>query len=424
MILETISTHSYIIDISETLTQLFFNLVVLLKASSNSRGSLDPNQYVNFQLKSTTSIEHPTPTDCTQEVTLVHPIHKFAKDDTAATTMIPKRMAVSARRTHALQKSGLCAIRDKVTSKQMDEPRFYGYLHHYNSICCWGDRDVLGSWTTEENSPTMTVGGETEDSVFFSDVFNTKKPDTQSVPNPDLKWDFKKYRNKIRSSDKHLWPEPNTKAISSHKTLAEMMTLGYVVKELAKSGIIPVVNSKGKSRDGPIVRVPFGPMLDNQFKPYLPGKRFKASAVYNQFRLKKSMDYNDPWLTNIWMANALVLRLPVKNGLPTNLPVEEGLSPLGELLRIDAHDSRLGFFFYGSGGNPVVTGFASPDPNTCRTASITAVEGACFENTQKVTNKMNLVMQQICEQSRPVVVFLSGACLPSMFYDSTLQRSI
>jgi hypothetical protein len=170
--------------------------------------------------------------------------------------------------------------------------------------------------------------------------------------NKDLKFDSKAYQNKSRTVDLHLWSQPNPKAISSKKTLAEMMTLGYVMEELSKVEIVPIVTSANPLQKKQMVKVPFGPMLDNHFQPALPRKRFKASFVYNQFRLKKSMDYNDPWLTNICLANALVLRLQEKNGLPFNLSIQNGLSPIGELLRINAHQERLGFYFYGSGGNP------------------------------------------------------------------------
>jgi hypothetical protein len=57
------------------------------------------------------------------------------------------------------------------------------------------------------------------------------------------------------------------------------------------------------------------------------------------------------------------------------------------------------FYFYSLGGNPVISGFASPDAKTRKMASKTAVEGAIFESNQTITNKMNSVMQQICEIS-------------------------
>ena len=52
------------------------------------------------------------------------------------------------------------------------------------------------------------------------------------------------------------------------------------------------------------------------------------------------------------------------------------------------------------------------------------MEGATFESSQTITNKMNYVMQQICELSRPVAVFLSGAVLPKTCYDPTLKQTI
>jgi hypothetical protein len=76
------------------------------------------------------------------------------------------------------------------------------------------------------------------------------------------------------------------------------------------------------------------------------------------------------------------------------------------------------------GGNPVISGFVSPDGKARKTAPKTAMEGAIFESTQTVTNKMNSVMQQICETSRPLAVFLSGYVLPKSCYDPILQSSI
>jgi hypothetical protein len=189
-------------------------------------------------------------------------------------------------------------------------------------------------------------------------------------------------------------------------------------------GITPVVTSENSLQKNQSLKVPFGPMFDNHFQPVQAGKRFEASFVYSQFRLKKSMDYNDSWLSNIWLANAFVLRLPEKNGIPFDLPIKHGLSPIGELLGIDAHQERLGFYFYGSGGNPVISGFVSPNAKNRKTASKTGVEGAIFESTQTITNKMNSVMQQICEISRPLAVFLSGTVLLKTCYDSILQSSI
>ena len=227
-------------------------------------------------------------------------------------------MAVSSRRTHALQKTGLSAIWESVLSGQMKEPVLYGYSKHYKSICSWGANDSnqhcggQGCVTETSSTPISVVPEDSkEEAVLLSDVFRAKKS-TEKAINKDLKFDFKAYQTKSRTVDLHLWPKPNTNAISTNKTLAEMMTLGYVMEELSKVGITPVVTSENTLQKNQIVKVPFGPMLDNHFQPAQEGQRLKASFVYNQFRLKKSMNYNDPWLSNIWLANALVLRIPEK----------------------------------------------------------------------------------------------------------------
>jgi hypothetical protein len=69
-----------------------------------------------------------------------------------------------------------------------------------------------------------------EDAVLLSDALRAKKSHERPI-NKDLKFDFKAYRTKSRIVDLHLWPQPNTKAVSTNKILAEMMTLGYVMED-------------------------------------------------------------------------------------------------------------------------------------------------------------------------------------------------
>lgn len=144
-----------------------------------------------------------------------------------------------------------------------------------------------------------------EKPVLLSDVFLLKTTVHKTV-HKDLKFHYKSYRIRSRTSDLQLWPKPNTKAISSKKSLAEMMTSGYVIKEQAKKGIIPVITSPNQSRKEQLLKVHFGPMLDNRSQPTLSGQSLKAGFVHNQFRLKESQDYNDPRLSNIWLPNAIV----------------------------------------------------------------------------------------------------------------------
>jgi hypothetical protein len=110
------------------------------QTSSSIRGSVDPQQNLNFQLAST--FDEGSRTDKLDyiEGTLVHPFQRCA-GSTVLEEMDPKCMAVSSRRTYAFQKTGLSAIRGLVSSGQMKEPVFHGYSQHYKNICCWGAND-------------------------------------------------------------------------------------------------------------------------------------------------------------------------------------------------------------------------------------------------------------------------------------------
>jgi hypothetical protein len=110
-----------------------------------------------------------------------------------------------------------------------------------------------------------------------------------------------------RTSDRQLWPLPNKQAIGSHKSIAELMISGYVSHLLAVNGIIPVVVSLHPKEKNQTVVVPFGPMLDGNHQPCQPGDLHKASRIYNQYHLKKTVEYHDTWSRNIWMANAIVI---------------------------------------------------------------------------------------------------------------------
>jgi hypothetical protein len=95
---------------------------------------------LNFELIYTPDDINPTDAGDAVGGTLVHP-YLVLPDVTVREVMDPKRMAVSSRRTNALQKSGILAIRNKVDTKLMQEPVLYSYSNHYNKICCWGAND-------------------------------------------------------------------------------------------------------------------------------------------------------------------------------------------------------------------------------------------------------------------------------------------
>jgi hypothetical protein len=50
--------------------------------------------------------------------------------------------------------------------------------------------------------------------------------------------------------------------------------------------------------------------------------------------MKKAVDHHDPWLSNVWTANAMILCLAEKNGMPIDTDIDSGLSPLGEIQRL------------------------------------------------------------------------------------------
>jgi hypothetical protein len=381
----------------------------------------------------------------------------------------PKRMTVSARQTNPLQSSGLEEIRAKVKSKHIiEDPVLYGYFEHYDRICCWGAQNhrwhnglglplfverepiVVPHNTSLEESrlavadsnggdtnPEASTVAATDDhddtpnvhgrSVTFSQVYActagvTSKRLISQHPIPSF--DFTKYTYKTRSHDKALWPRPNPKALASKRTLSEMMSTGHVSKLLAQEGILPVVTllNPTDKKHLTVIHVPIGPMLDTSYQPYVSGTRFKASSIYNQFRMKKGRGFNDAWLPNISMANAMIIRIREKNGLPIDTDIQLGQSPLGEMIRIDQGLARLGFEFYGSGGNPITNGAAPASANSKgATNESGAREGATFETAQTIRNQVNATMEQLCERGTPICVFGAGKVLPD--YDPENEQA-
>jgi hypothetical protein len=110
-----------------------------------------------------------------------------------------------------------------------------------------------------------------------------------------------------------------------------------------------------------------------------------------------------------------------KNGLPVDVPIKDGMSPLGEVMRITHGLLLLGFHFYGSGGVPVVNGFVSPSANSkAATDSSGGRDGATFETAQTVENKVNFTMDQLCERGSIIAMFVAGKALPAEFHDKSL----
>lgn len=340
----------------------------------------------------------------------------------------PKRMTISARQTGPLRQSGLKEIKEKVKEKQMSDPTLYGFRRDYQYIGCWGaESSVKGvqvglgrklSYVLPAEEPMVSKLSQCLVSNDTNSEF-TDEPD-KALTLPQL--DFTKYIFPSRTADKDLWPNPNPKAISSRKTLAEMMMTRHVCSLLAKDGIIPLIVSPNQLDRTQNNRTPFGPMLDSKFQPFWYGQKFMAATIYNKYRLKKGKGFNDAWMSNLWGANSCIFRLPEKNGLPVDVAIASGMSPLGEIMRIVGDLPRLGFYFYGSGGTPVVNGFVSPSANSkAATDSSGGREGATFETAQSIANSLNYTMDLLCERGTPMSHFVAGKALPLEYHDPELK---
>jgi hypothetical protein len=134
-------------------------------------------------------------------------------------------------------------------------------------------------------------------------------------------------------------------------------------------------------------------------------------------------------MMNVWQANGLGLRIIEKNGL-TLFPsiMNDGVSarpgslidsdsPLGEVERIWSESRvREGFPVNASGGNAVIAGLVLPNAR-----GAVAGDGATFETAQSVSNKLNHIVELICERGTPISVFLAGDILPVKYHDPSLM---
>jgi hypothetical protein len=217
------------------------------------------------------------------------------------------------------------------------------------------------------------------------------------------------------TEDKTHGPAPNQKAITSRKRLAAMMMTRHVTSLLAKEGRIPVIASPNPKDPNLSVETAFGPMLDSNHQPCKPGTLFLASTIYKKF--------HDAWNPDFWQTGCGILRLAEKNGLPFDVPIGEGMSPLGEVMRIVASTLAIGFFFFGSGGVPVANGFVSPSASSKAAKNSSGARGgATFEAAQTVANKVNFTMDQLCELGTPIAFFVSRKPFLSDFMIPVCQR--
>lgn len=247
--------------------------------------------------------------------------HSCLSTDTPDPMFVPaleaKRMAISARRTGPLHDSGLKEVMDKVRLKKMSDPTLYGFTKHYNRIGCWGaERSAKGQQVglgeaLSYVTPTEDLGSSKLSHCLTIHDYSTElSKQTPVLALPKL--DFSKYTFATRTDDKDLWPRPNPKAITSRKSLAELMMTRHVSSLLAQEGLIPVIVSPNPLDPTQSIQSPFGPMLDSHFQPCKYGQRFLAATIYNKYRLKKGQGFNDAWHPDVWVASACVFRLPEK----------------------------------------------------------------------------------------------------------------
>jgi hypothetical protein len=357
------------------------------------------------------------------------------------TSLRPKRLVNSARQSPPLlQKYGLQQIYNHIQQKgyYQDTPCFYGCQDHYNRIRCWGAaslESMIGfgvRYFTTSSANTTPM----EDAIPFFDyvAVSAYVPPANKVPLAPLPpFDFNRYKFRKRISDKVLWPPPNPNIVSTKHSLAELLTTGYVCQLLAAEAIIPVVVMPDRKDKKEVVKVIIGPLLDQCGMPIKPGTCYAASEMYDMFGLKKKKDHHDTWAHDLWLLNCLIFRLPGKNALPVVCEINEGMAPLGEVMRVlenffvvgmaaqqnGRSDGRKGCQFFGSGANGVVSGANPSDPkkNDVR-------ESATFETYQTIKNKLNSVIVLVCEKRTPLVVIVAGPIFPKQFHDKTLAQQI
>jgi hypothetical protein len=225
------------------------------------KGEIDPKLLLNFKLKVGERLTGPSESPIPVAAVLHHPYCNVSRKVNVSTSAIEmdtstvykqcaKRLTNSARKTRKLQQISLIEVSSKNSSSSKDAPLVFGTPQHYNRLCCWGSQNPLHhsefgmltvpklALTPQNQDKNSTQSG--DDPILFSSVLKITSPESLQPRTPTTKFDFSKYVYKKRTSDKSLWPPPNTKSISSRKSLAEMMSGGQVTRLLAEKGIIPV----------------------------------------------------------------------------------------------------------------------------------------------------------------------------------------
>lgn len=238
-------------------------------------------------------------------------------------------------------------MRDKIDAKIITSAiRVFGMDHHYVFLNIWGSTSELHH--QQVGTPHQRATRHSFNSRLFSDIFTFSEKAKNKV-GPKLNCDLKKYSFPLRSNDKKIWPQSNTKQVSSVKSAAEMIVLYPIIDLLAADGILPLMKHHHKERGS--VLIPFGPYLDDHRQPHQPGSIFLATLAYAHYGMNLPKDFNEVLRSLPLAASALFFRLPEKNYLPIGIADEFLKSPLAEMQRIVAKESRKGFDFYRSGGN-------------------------------------------------------------------------
>ena len=117
-----------------------------------------------------------------------------------------------------------------------------------------------------------------------------------------------------KNAETTSWIAPNPNAIATPFGIANMFSDGRVGLELLKLGLVPVCQYLKK--DGGVVNVTYGPMIDHRSKQAIPvGQTFAAREFYGRFGLRLNETQCDTWASESHLLNVVILRRPEKNHL-------------------------------------------------------------------------------------------------------------